>query len=104
LHFEVVDVSSANQYKTKPLELVSTFVPLIVTVIRVELEAGVTVAVLLLAAAGLLLLETDEPHELTHAAPTKATAASPAASRSFRILSHSLHHAASRRTTGAGHP
>jgi hypothetical protein len=87
LHFEVVDVSGANQYKVKPLELVTTFVPLIVAVIRAELEAGVAAAALLAGAAG-LLLEADELPELPHAATTRAIAASPAAPHMFRILSY----------------
>jgi hypothetical protein len=85
LHFEVVDVSGTNQYKVKPLELVTTFVPLIVAVIRAELEAGA--AALLVGAAG-LLLEVDELPELPHAATTRAIAASPAAPHMFRILSY----------------
>jgi hypothetical protein len=44
LHFEVVGVSGANQYKVKPLALVSTVTPPIVAVF----------SVLLLAAAGAL--------------------------------------------------
>jgi hypothetical protein len=87
LHFEVVDVSGANQYKVKPLELVTTFVPLIVAVIRAELEAGADAAALLAGAAG-LLLEADELPELPHAATTRAIAASPAAPHTFRILSY----------------
>jgi hypothetical protein len=87
LHFEVVDVSGTNQYKVKPLELVTTFVPLIVAVIRAELEAGVVAAALLAGAAG-LLLEADELPELPHAATTRAIAASPAAPHMFRILSY----------------
>jgi hypothetical protein len=34
VHFEVVEVSGTNQYKTKPLALVSTFVPPTVAVAR----------------------------------------------------------------------
>jgi hypothetical protein len=91
LHFEVVDVSGTNQYKVKPLELVTTFVPLIVAVIRAELEAGVDAGVdaaALLAGAAGLLLEADELPELPHAATTRAIAASPAAPHMFRILSY----------------
>ena len=85
MHFEVVDVSGTNQYKVKPLELVTTFVPLIVAVIRAELEADG--AALLAGAAG-LLLEADELPELPHAAATRAIAANPAAPHIFRILSY----------------
>ncbi|MGB6573779.1 MAG: hypothetical protein WBF20_19055 [Trebonia sp.] len=69
------------------MELVTTFVPLIVAVIRAELEAGVDAAALLAGAAG-LLLEADELPELPHAATTRAIAARPAAPHMFRILSY----------------
>ena len=67
LHFEVVGVSGANQYKVNPLALVSTVAPPIVAVFSALLEAAAPeVAVL----AGL--------PELAQAAIATAAAASPA--------------------------
>jgi hypothetical protein len=80
VHFDVVGVSNVYQYKTKPLEFVSTFVPLTVAAIRVELAAGVGDAVILGVGVGVGL------PELPHAAMTNAVAASPAALHILRIL------------------
>jgi hypothetical protein len=92
VHFEVVGVSGANQYRTKPLELVRTVVPLTVALWRTPppapaaaAEAGALLgAVLLAAAAGALPWAAVLP-ELPQAVRTSAAAASPAAPHIFRI-------------------
>lgn len=90
LHFELVGVSGANQYSTKPLELVSTFVPPTVVASKVALlaaEPAPAAAALLTGAAGLLLWAAGllELAELPQAATVKAIAASPVAPHIFRI-------------------
>jgi hypothetical protein len=98
VHFEVVGVSGANQYKTKPLALARTCVPPTVAVRRAdpaleaEAEAAAAAAgdALLADAAGLRpdaaeALELLELLELPQAVRTSATAASPAAPHIFRI-------------------
>ena len=92
MHLEVVEVSGANQYNVKPLELVSTCVPLIVvlsTVFALALEAGAEAAGLLAPAAG-VLAAGEELLEFPHADTARATAASPAAAHIFRIRILSL--------------
>jgi hypothetical protein len=73
LHFEVVAVSGANQYKVKPLALVSTVAPPIVAVFSVLLAAGALEA----GAAALEVPELVELVELPQAA-IMSVAASPA--------------------------
>lgn len=90
LHFELVGVSGANQYNTKPLELVSTFVPPTVVVSKVALlaeEPAPAAAALLTGDAGLLLWAAGllELAELPQAATVKAIAASPVTPHIFRI-------------------
>jgi hypothetical protein len=73
VHFDVVEVSGANQYRVKPWALVSTAAPPIVVVFSaLLLDAGAPEAP---AAGGVLLVELVE---LPHAAIIKAAAASPA--------------------------
>lgn len=91
MHFEVVGVSGANQYTVNPLEVVTTWVPLIVAVARVlppeAADAGDAVAD-----------EADEAGadgdellaELPHADTASAAAASTAALHIFRISNISL--------------
>jgi hypothetical protein len=75
LHFDVVAVSGTNQYKVKPLALVTTVAPPILAVFRALLPAaGALEAGVALEAAPPELVELDE---LLQAAITKA-AASPA--------------------------
>ena len=83
----LVEVSGTNQYSVKPLELVSTCVPLIVvlsTVLALALEAGAEAAGLLTPAAGVLAADEELP-ELPHADTARARAASPAEAHIFRI-------------------
>ena len=63
LQFDSVEVSGTNQYSVKPLELVSTCVPLMValsTVFALALEAGAEAAGLPAPAAGVLAAD-EEP-------------------------------------------
>ena len=81
MHFEVVEVSGANQYRVKPAELVTTCWPPMVLTSRAvppELEAG---AELLAPAAGVEVVELLP--ELAHADRTSARAARPAAPHTF---------------------
>src|SRR6516165_2863577 len=74
---DLVELSGANQYRTMPCELVSTFLPLIIVNFNVVPDAGEAVEAALgaeLAAGEPLELEG----ELPHAARTKAAAANPA--------------------------
>ena len=78
LHFDVVDVSGANEYSVKPLLLVSTVTPAIVAVFTV----------LAAAAAGLLVLLPEDdgeeaPAEL-HAARAAMAAAAAGSASSIR--------------------
>src|SRR5690348_6273317 len=78
LHFDVVAVSGTNQYKVKPLPLVTTVAPPILAVFSALLPAaGVLEAGVALEAAPPELVELDE---LLQAAITKA-AASPAGTK-----------------------
>jgi hypothetical protein len=84
LHFEVVAVSGANEYRVKPLALVTTVTPLTCAVFSAPLAAAALVAEAgaLDAEAGALegaapALPLDD--ELEHAAALIATAAVPAA-------------------------
>jgi hypothetical protein len=79
LHFDVVDVSGANEYNVKPLLLVSTVTPAIIAVFTVPAAA----------AAGLLMLpppedeEEEAPAEL-HATRAAAAATAAGSARSIR--------------------
>ncbi|HEY1625652.1 MAG TPA: hypothetical protein VGG16_17815 [Streptosporangiaceae bacterium] len=103
MHFDIVEVSGANQYKVNPAEFVSTVFPPMVFVDSGPVAASAAAldgaellpapaplppplpaAVLLPAAAGLPLATVD-PDELPHAATASAIAASPAAPHIFRI-------------------
>src|SRR5512142_2150735 len=72
LHFDVVAVSGTNQYKVRPLALVTTVAPPIVAVFSALLPAAGA-----LEAGAALEAVPPEPDELPQAAITKA-AASPA--------------------------
>ena len=89
LHFDVVEVSGANQYRVKPWALVSTVTPPIVVVFSaLPLAAGALEAVVAAGAAGLAgLVEL----ELPHAAIIKAAAAIPAGASHllFILVPHS---------------
>jgi hypothetical protein len=95
VHFEVVEVSGANQYKVRPLAFVSTTFPLMVlmdsTVPAALDDAGLDGAALdgagsdVAAATGLPLPVAAVLAELPHAATASATAASPVAPSIFRI-------------------
>jgi hypothetical protein len=83
VHFDAVDVSGANEYRVKPLALVTTVTPLTCAVFSAPLAAAVLDAEALDAEAGAL---DDAPpaavpldDELEHAAALTATAAVPAA-------------------------
>jgi hypothetical protein len=79
---DVVEVSGANQYKVKPAELVSTWVPPIVVVFNVvpdEADAAPAAGVLL--GAGVL----EELDELAHAVTASTATARLAAVNGFRI-------------------
>jgi hypothetical protein len=81
-HFDVVAVSGANEYRVKPLALVTTVTPLTCAVFSAPLAAAVLDAEALDAEAGALddappALPLDD--ELEHAAAPIATAAVPAA-------------------------
>jgi hypothetical protein len=83
VHLDVVGVSGTNQYTVKPAALVSTFVPLIVVLIRVlpdELAAGLDVP-----AAGGLLLELAELPQAAIASVAAASAAAPHIPRMCRV-------------------
>jgi hypothetical protein len=87
VHFDIVEVSGANQYKVNPAEFVSTVLPPMVFVDSGPVAASAAAldgAELLPAAAGLPLATVD-PDELPHAATASAIAASPAAPHIFRI-------------------
>jgi hypothetical protein len=99
LHFDVVAVSGANEYRVKPLALVTTVTPLTCAVFSAPLAAAAldAEAGALDAEAGALdaeagVLEGAAPalpldDELEHAAALIATAAVPAAASSvIRIL------------------
>jgi hypothetical protein len=97
LHLEVVEVSGTNKYRTKPLELVRTVVPLMVVVASAGPDppaaalfwaAGV-VAAALVAAALVAAAPVLELLELPHAATASAIAASPVAAYMFFILDFS---------------
>jgi hypothetical protein len=74
-HFDVVAVSGANEYRVKPLALVTTVTPLTCAVFSAPLAAAVLVAGALDDAPPALPLDD----ELEHAAAPIATAAVPAA-------------------------
>jgi hypothetical protein len=83
VHFDVVDVSGANEYRVKPLASVTTATPLTCAVFSAPLAAAALDAEALDAEAGAL---DDAPpaavpldDELEHAAALTATAAVPAA-------------------------
>jgi hypothetical protein len=83
VHLDVVEVSGTNQYKVKPAELVSTFVPLIVVLINVlpdELAAGLDAP-----AAGGVLLELAELPQAAIASTAAANAAAPNIPRMCRV-------------------
>src|SRR5450432_2845107 len=89
-HLDAVVVSGTNQYRTSPLESVSTCVPPTVvwdTVLPPAAadEAGADAAGLLLAAAGVLLVVLELLPELAQADTVSARAASPAAPSIVRI-------------------
>jgi hypothetical protein len=69
VHFDVVEVSGANQYKVKPLALVRTVAPPIVVVFSADPEAA--------GADVLVPVVPVELAELPHAAIRRATAAVP---------------------------
>jgi hypothetical protein len=90
VHFEVVDVSGTNQYRTKPLALVRTWVPPTDEVCKAAPPAAAAEAELLLwtallAGAAGVLPEAAELPELPQAVRARAAAASPAAHHIFRI-------------------
>jgi hypothetical protein len=94
VHFEVVGVSGANEYKVNPPALVSTCFPPIVVAISVDpdalaagLDAPAAAGVLLVPAAGVVPEELDE---LPHAATASTAAARPTAVIIFRIEKHLL--------------
>jgi hypothetical protein len=76
LHFDVVDVSGANEYSVKPLLLVSTVTPAIVAVFTVP------------AAAAAALLQPEEVEEAApaelHATRAAAAATAAGSARSIR--------------------
>jgi hypothetical protein len=74
LQFDLVEVSGTNQYKVKPLELVSTVVPPMVVVFKVLLLAAAGDPVFVVPVPAPLF----EPPELPHAAITSVAATSPA--------------------------
>jgi len=85
LHFDVVAVSGTNQYKVKPLALVTTVAPPILAVFSALLPAAGTLeAGVALEAAPPELVELDE---LLQAAITKA-AASPAGTSSTLFITY----------------
>jgi hypothetical protein len=86
LHFDVVAVSGTNQYKVKPLPLVTTVAPPILAVFSALLPAaaGALEAGVALEAAPPELVELDEPPQ---AAITKA-AASPAGTSSTFFITY----------------
>src|ERR1700754_3801261 len=73
VHFDVVDVSGANEYKVKPLALVTTLTPLIVAVFSAVPEPAAE------APDGVPLPAPLLDGELEHAAAPAATTATPAA-------------------------
>jgi hypothetical protein len=93
VHFEVVDVSGANQYRVKPAALVTTCWPAMVLTVRVvppELAAGADpaeadAAGLLAGAAGVLAAAAEVLPELAQADRLSARAANPATPQIFRI-------------------
>jgi len=86
VHFDVVEVSGANQYTVRPAELVSTcWLPMVLAVKVVELAAEADAAGLLPAAAGVLPAAAELLLELPQADTASARAASPAAPHIFRI-------------------
>jgi hypothetical protein len=96
VHLEVVEVSGANQYKVRPAEFVSTFLPPMVVVDSAPPAA---------AAAALGVAEPPLPApvaagvpELPQAATVSATAAGPAVLNIFRMCE--LPHSAKRLLLG----
>jgi hypothetical protein len=100
VHFDVVEVSGANQYKVKPAELVTTCWPPMVLTAKVAppetpgleaagLEAAADEAALLPVAAGVLPAAVELLPELAHADTVRAKAASAAAPHIFRISNFS---------------
>jgi hypothetical protein len=61
LQLDLVVVSGTNQYKTKPLELVRTLVPLTVVVASAEPDPPAAAAGLPVAAAGLPVAAAEVP-------------------------------------------
>jgi hypothetical protein len=85
LHFDMVEVSGANQYKVKPLALVRTVLPPIVAVFSVLLLAAGAVEAG--AAPEEAPPELVELEELPQAA-TMSTAASPAAASHVLFIAY----------------
>jgi hypothetical protein len=88
--FDLVEVSGANQYKVKPLELVSTCLPPIVLAASLvpdedELPPAAAEDELPPAAAGVPPALDELLAELPQAATVRAMAARPAAPHIFRI-------------------
>src|SRR5689334_23148564 len=87
-HLDVVGVSGTNQYRTMPLESVSTcWPPTVVCDTVLPPAAGVLFALLVVPAAGALL----ELPELPQADTASARAASPAAPHIVRMWVSPLH-------------
>jgi hypothetical protein len=96
VHFDVVEVSGANQYTVMPAELVTTcWLPMVLTARAVPpaAEAGADADALPPAAAGVLPAAAELLLELAHADTVSARAASPATPHIFRISNSPLHSA-----------
>ncbi len=87
LHLEVAGVSGANEYRVKPLALVSTVAPPIVAVFSALLDA----AALEVGAAALEGVLPELP-ELPQPAITSAAAASAAGASHLLLIAFSVHY------------